>query len=109
MERLANPEVAAHYLNATMEHSPDQLLAALKNVAQARQMVKVAKDAGVQRETLYRSLAEGGNPTLETLTSVLSAVGLRLAFAVEGYSQAGRANGLRTGVDAPDELVIEDR
>jgi probable addiction module antidote protein len=53
MERLANPEVAAHYLNATMEHSPDQLLAALKNVAQARQMVKVAKDAGVQRETLY--------------------------------------------------------
>jgi hypothetical protein len=33
MERLANPEVAAHYLNATMEHSPDQLLAALKNVA----------------------------------------------------------------------------
>ena len=63
LERLANPEVAAHYLNVTLENSPGEFLSALRNVAKARQMAKVAKEAGVQRETLYRSLSEQGNPT----------------------------------------------
>ncbi len=54
---------------------------ALRNVAQARQMAKVAQDAGIQRESLYRALSEDGNPTLETLTAVLEALGLRLAVA----------------------------
>jgi probable addiction module antidote protein len=53
----------------------------LKNVAQARQMAKVAKDAGVQRETLYRSFSEQGNPTFETLSSVLGALGMKLSIA----------------------------
>jgi hypothetical protein len=43
-------------------------------------MSKVAKDAGVQRETLYRSLSEQGNPTIGTLDAVLKAVGLRIAI-----------------------------
>jgi probable addiction module antidote protein len=84
LERLANPEVAAHYLNTTQESSPSEFLSALKNVAKARQMAKVAKEAGVQRETLYRSLSEQGNPTWDTLRAVLSAVGIRVKFAAEG-------------------------
>jgi probable addiction module antidote protein len=79
-ERLANPEVAAAYLNATRENSPENLLDALKNVAHARKMATVAKDAGVQRETLYRSLSEQGNPTWDTLTAILAAVGLDVIF-----------------------------
>src|ERR1035437_9297820 len=81
MERLVNPEVAAYYLNAALEDSPEAFLKALKNVSQARQMAKVAKDAGVQRETLYRSLSEHGNPTFETLSSVLGALGMKLSIA----------------------------
>jgi len=54
------------------------------NVAQSRQMAKVAKDAGVQRETLYRSLSEQGNPTLETLSSVLAALGMKISIAPTG-------------------------
>ena len=50
-------------------------------MAQARQVAKVAQDAGIQRESLYRALSEDGNPTLETLTAVLEALGLRLAVA----------------------------
>jgi DNA-binding phage protein len=52
MEHLANPEVAAHYLNATMEKAPEDLLAAWKNVAQARPMATLARNAGIQRKTL---------------------------------------------------------
>lgn len=78
LERLANPEVASNYLNEALEESIDSFLVALKTVAQARQMAKVAREAGVQRETLYRSLSEQGNPTVDTLSSILKAVGLKL-------------------------------
>ena len=78
---LTNPVEAEHYLNAVLEGYPVGFLKALRNVAQARQMAKVAQDAGIQRESLYRALSEDGNPTLETLTAVLEALGLRLAVA----------------------------
>src|SRR5271157_214992 len=78
---LLDPVEASAYLNAALEDSPEAFLKALKNVAQSRQMAKVAKDAGVQRETLYRSLSEQGNPTFETLSSILGALGMKLSFA----------------------------
>ena len=43
-------------------------------------MSKVAKESGVQRETLYRPLSERGNPTLDTLTGVLSALDLKISI-----------------------------
>lgn len=83
LKDLANPAEATHYLNAVLEDYPEGFLKALRNVAQARQMAKVAQDAGIQRESLYRALSEDGNPTLETLTAVLEALGLRLAVATQ--------------------------
>jgi probable addiction module antidote protein len=88
LERLANPQVAKHYLNEALEESPESFLNALKTVAQARQIAKVAKDAGVQRETLYRSLSSQGNPTLGTLSSILRAVGLKISIGLEGVEDA---------------------
>jgi probable addiction module antidote protein len=79
LEKLTDPERAASYLNAALQDSPELFQSALAKVAQANQMSRVAKEAGVQRESLYRSLSEQGNPTLETLWGVLGAVGLRLA------------------------------
>jgi probable addiction module antidote protein len=82
---LANPETAAAYLSETQKNSPENFLTALKHVAQARKMAAVARESGVQRETLYRSFSEQGNPTWETLTSVLSAVGVGIDFFPLGY------------------------
>lgn len=78
---LLDPVEASAYLNAALEDSPEAFLKALKNVAQARTMSNVAKQAGIQRETLYRSFSEQGNPTFETLLSVLSALGMRISIA----------------------------
>jgi probable addiction module antidote protein len=78
---LTNPIEAASYLNAAMEDSLEMFLDALKDVAQAHQMSKVAKQAGVARESLYRSLSSQGNPTLEMLHSVLKALKLRIEIA----------------------------
>ena len=91
---LADPVEASAYLNAALEDSQRAFLKALKNVAQARQMSRVAKEAGIQRETLYRSFSEEGNPTFETLSSVLGALGMKLSIVPED-SGASAAEGHR--------------
>jgi probable addiction module antidote protein len=90
LERLVNPEVAGHYLNAALEDSPESFLKALRNVAQSRQMAQVAKDSGIQRETLYRSFSEQGNPTFSTLSNVLAALGMKLVVAVDTKTESAR-------------------
>jgi probable addiction module antidote protein len=76
-----NPEFAAEYLRAALEdnHEPRVLLVALRRVAEARGgIAKVAKAAGIERESLYRALSVRGNPRFSTLVAVTKAVGLKL-------------------------------
>jgi probable addiction module antidote protein len=80
-ELRENPEFAAEYLNAALEDSdePHVLLVALRRIAEARGgIAKVAKAAGIERESLYRALSAGGNPRLSTLVAVTKAIGLKL-------------------------------
>jgi probable addiction module antidote protein len=80
-----DPEFAAEYLKAALEdeHEPRVLLIALRHVALARGIAKVARAAGIERESLYRALSMRGNPRLSTLVAVTRAVGLRLTVEVE--------------------------
>lgn len=73
-------DFAAEYLKAVLEdeNEPGVLLIALRHLAQARGIAKVAKAAGIERESLYRALSERGNPRLSTLVAVTKAIGLRL-------------------------------
>jgi probable addiction module antidote protein len=76
-----NLEFAVEYLRAALEDTdePSVLLIALRRVAEARGgIAKVAKAAGVERESLYRALSARGNPRLSTLVAVTKAVGLKL-------------------------------
>jgi probable addiction module antidote protein len=57
-------------------------LVALRDVAEANQMAKVAESACVARESLYRMLSPTGNPTYGTLSSILAANGLRFRVDV---------------------------
>jgi probable addiction module antidote protein len=83
LKSLSDPHEAAHYLNAAISDSPEMFLKALRNVAQSRQMAKVAREAGVTRESLYRATSEIGNPTLDTLESVLTAMGIKIKFEAD--------------------------
>ncbi len=71
---------AAEYLRAALEDQdePRVLLIALRQLAKAHGIAKVAKAAGIQRESLYRALSKRGNPRLSTLVAVVRAIGLRL-------------------------------
>ena len=80
-ELRENREFAAEYLNAALEETdePHVLLVALRRIAEARGGVaKVAKAAGIKRESLYRALSARGNPRLSTLVAVTKAIGLKL-------------------------------
>lgn len=52
---------------------------ALRTVADVLGMAELARRTGLNRETLYRTLSERGNPQLDTLAAILDAFGLRLA------------------------------
>jgi len=82
-----NPGFAAEYLRAAMEDSevPKVLLLALRQIAEACGVAKVAKAAGIERQSLYRALSPRGNPRLSTLFAVTKAIGLRLT--VEAAAQ----------------------
>ena len=75
-----DPKFAAAYLKAAMEDEdePKVLLLALRHLAMAQGIAKVAKAAGLERESLYRALSGKGNPRLSTLVAVTKAIGLRL-------------------------------
>jgi probable addiction module antidote protein len=75
-----DPDFAAEYIKAALgdEDEPRVLLIALRHLAQAQGVAKVAKAAGIERESLYRALSVRGNPRLSTLVAVTKAIGLRL-------------------------------
>ncbi len=82
---LDNDEVIAEYLSAAVEDAnPDVFLAALGDVAKARGMAKIAKDAGLGRESLYKALEAGAHPRYETVTAVLRALGVKFAVVANG-------------------------
>jgi|ERR1700674_3597278 len=74
-----DPDFAAEYLKAALEDEdePRVLLIALRHLAQAQGIAKVAKVAGIERESLHRALSVRGNPRLSTLVAVTKAIGLR--------------------------------
>jgi probable addiction module antidote protein len=78
-EHLNSAEAIAAHVEAAFEDGDPALIAAvIGDVARARGMTQLAKEAGVSRETIYKAFSEGGNPTLETLTGVIRALGLKL-------------------------------
>jgi probable addiction module antidote protein len=80
-EHLRTPEEMAAYLDAWFEEAPDDvsgIARALGDIARAKGMAQVAKDAGLSRESLYRALSHDGNPSFATILKVAHALGLRL-------------------------------
>ncbi len=76
---LDNEIVIAEYLNAALEdENPDVFLIAISDVAKARGMSKLAKDAGLGRESLYKALAPGAKPRYDTILKLLKALGVEL-------------------------------
>jgi probable addiction module antidote protein len=83
-ERLKrDPEFASEYLKVALEEATDEdgrsvLLAAIRQIAAAHGIAKIARVAGIKRESLSRALSTKGNPRFDTIYAVISAMGLQL-------------------------------
>jgi probable addiction module antidote protein len=78
-EQLDTPEAIAAYLEAMFEDGdPAMITHAIGTVARAKGMTELAREIGVSRETLYRSLSEDGNPAFSTVLKIFRSFGLRL-------------------------------
>lgn len=91
LKELTDPVVAANYINAASEDSDEMLLVAMRNVAEAHKMVRVAKDANVSRESLYRTLSDEGNPRLKNFRTILGTFGLKIKVTPENTRKIDEA------------------
>ena len=86
-EHLRTPEEMAAYLEACFEEADGDaafIAKALGDIARAKGMSQVARDAGLSRETLYKTLSGERTPSFDTILKVMMALGLKLhAEAVE--------------------------
>ena len=103
LKRLGDPATAAAYLSATVEDDdPRAFLQALRNVTEAQGGIgKVADLSGLNRQQLYRTLSDKGNPELRSLLKILSVSGLRLEVTAKPRGARSKARSTsRTASDA---------
>ena len=78
-DHLKTDEDMVAYLEAALEESdPALVAAALGDIARAKGMTDIAREAGLGRESLYKALSPEGNPEFSTVLKVVKALGLRL-------------------------------
>jgi probable addiction module antidote protein len=80
-EHLRTPEEMAAYLEACLEEADDDaafVAKALGDIARAKGMTEVARDAGLSRESLYKALSGERTPNFETILKVVRALGIKL-------------------------------
>lgn len=82
-EHLNSEEKIQIYLNKFLEDGDATLvLSALGDIARAKNMSQLSKEAGMSREGLYHALSEKGNPTFSSLLKITKALGLKLHFTI---------------------------
>lgn len=84
-EHLETEADMAAYLDAALEDGDAVLVvAALGDIARAKGMSQIARDAGLGRESLYKALSTTGNPEFATILKVVRALGLQLHVQAAG-------------------------
>lgn len=84
-EHLRNEDDVRLYLEMCAEEDPGDgslIRAALNDIARARNMSRLARDAGMTREGLYKALSENGNPAFATVTRIARALGMQVRITV---------------------------
>ena len=80
---LGTDEDVAEYLSQVLaDGDPAELAAALCDIARARGMTQLARDTGLSRESLYKSLSGERAPSSDTLFKVMKALGFELTLKV---------------------------
>lgn len=91
-DHLETEDDRVAYLEAALEEGdPALVAAALGDIARAKGMTQVARDAGLGRESLYKALSPAGNPEFATILKVIAALGLQLHAAPKSLTTIAEA------------------
>jgi probable addiction module antidote protein len=71
-------DITEYFAQVLEDGDADEILRALSHIAKARGMTQLAKDTGLGRESLYKTLSEGGKPRFETILKITRSLGLKL-------------------------------
>jgi probable addiction module antidote protein len=89
IDKLKDPQLAVSYLNEHFRYQgPDRkkhLLLGIKNVIEAQGFSVLSRKSGISRRTLYKAFSETGNPTVETLLTLLDSIGMSIRFETEKF------------------------
>lgn len=78
-ENINTKEEVFAYLEAAIEENDiETLLDVIGAIAKSNGMAKIAKEVGLNRESLYKSLSRDGNPSFSTIIKVLDVLGYKL-------------------------------
>lgn len=94
-EHLRTPEEMAAYLEACMEEADGDaafIAKALGDIARAKGMTQVARDAGLSRESLYKALSGERSPEFDTILKVTRALGIQLHAGITTAQQNAQAD-----------------
>ena len=92
LDYLRTEKDIANYLQAALEENDIEFfLVALGDVAKARSINKIAKEIGVGRESLYKSLSGTRRPNVETVFKAIDALGLKVSFVPKNSNQQLKA------------------
>jgi probable addiction module antidote protein len=90
-EYLSTPEAQAEFITAALETGDAAYVRdAVGVVARARGMSEIAKAAGLNRESLYRTLGAAGNPEFATMLRIFGALGISLTASAAPRKPAKR-------------------
>jgi len=96
VDYLRTPEDMAAYLEACFEEAKGDatfIAKALGDIARAKGMARVAREAGLSRESLYKALSGERSPGFDTILKVIGALGLQLEARIprtRGSRSSGR-------------------
>jgi probable addiction module antidote protein len=80
-EHINTREEAAAYLEAALEENDmETLFDVIGAIARSKGMASIAKNIDVNRQSLYKSLSPGGNPSFGTIAKVLDNLGFQLSI-----------------------------
>lgn len=109
-EHLRTSEEMAAYLEACIEEAHGDaasIAKALGDIARAKGMSQVARDAGLSRESLYKALSGERSPSFDTVLKVIGALGIGLrAEVAHTKAQGVPPDRRKKGVSPPGELVV---
>lgn len=71
-------DVIAFLMVALADNNPNELLRTIGNITRSKGMTQIAKELGVDRVGLYKSLTPDGNPSFKTVFKLLDLLGLQI-------------------------------